>query len=46
MPLFGNLDIRVLSIVGISRLNWTGHVNIMDSKRQVSPVFNNNPQGK
>jgi hypothetical protein len=40
MPLFGNLDI--LSIVRISRLNWIGHVNRMDSKSQ---VLNNNPQG-
>ena len=40
MQLFGNLDI--LSIVGISRLNWIGYVNRMDSKSQ---VFNYNPQG-
>ena len=42
--LFGDLDI--LLFVGISRLNWIGRVNRMDSKRKVSPVFsNNNPQG-
>ena len=28
----------------LSRLNWIGHVNRMDSKRQVSQLFNNNPQ--
>jgi hypothetical protein len=43
MQLFGNLDI--LSIVRLSRLNWIGHVNRMDSKRKVSQAFNNNPQG-
>ena len=32
-------------IVRISRLNWIDHVNRMDSKREVSQVFNNNPQG-
>jgi hypothetical protein len=43
MQLFGDLDI--LSFVRVSRLNWTGHVNRMDSKRKVSELFNNNPQG-
>jgi hypothetical protein len=42
MQLFGDLDI--LSFVRISRLDWTGHVNRLDSKRKVSQVFNNNPQ--
>ena len=35
----------MLSIVRISRLNWIGHVNGMDSKIKVTQVFNNNPQG-
>ena len=26
-------------------MDWIGHVNRMDSKRKVSQVFNNNPQG-
>jgi len=30
--MFGNLD--TLSFVMISQLNWIGHVNRMDSKRQ------------
>ena len=42
MQLFGDLD--VLSFVRISRLNWIGHVNRMDSKRKVSQVFNSDPQ--
>ena len=40
LQLFGDLD--KLSFVRISRLNWTGDVNRMDSKRQVSQSFNNN----
>jgi hypothetical protein len=32
MQLFGDLDI--LSCVRISRLEWIGHVNRMDSKRK------------
>ena len=43
MQLFGDLDI--LSLVRVSRLKWIGYVNRMDSKRKVSQVFNNNPQG-
>jgi hypothetical protein len=43
MQLFGDLD--MLSFVRVSRLNWIGHVDTMDSKRKVSPVFYNNPQG-
>jgi hypothetical protein len=43
MQLFGHLDI--LSLVRISQLNRTGHVNEMDSKRKVNQVFNSNPQG-
>ena len=39
IELFGDLDI--LSFVRVSRLEWIGHVNRMDSK---SKVFNNNPQ--
>jgi len=35
----------MLSFVRIRRLKWIGHVNRMDSKRKVSQVFNNNPQG-
>ena len=43
MQLCGDLD--VLSFVRRSRLKWIGPVKIMDSKRKVSQVFNNNPQG-
>jgi hypothetical protein len=43
MQLFGDLDI--LSFIGICRLNWNDHVNRMDSKRNISQIFNNNPQG-
>jgi len=43
MQLFGDLDI--ISFVRISWLNWIGHVNRMNSKRKVSEVFNNKPQG-
>jgi len=43
MQVFGDLDI--LSFVRISWMNWIGHVNRMNSKRRVSEVFNNNPQG-
>jgi hypothetical protein len=43
MQLFGDLDI--LSFVRINWLRWFGHVNGRDSKRKVSQVFNNNPQG-
>jgi len=39
---FGDSGIRVLSFVRISRLNWIGQVNRLDSKRKVSQVFNNN----
>jgi hypothetical protein len=41
---FGDLDI--LSFVRISRLEWIGRVNRMESKRTVSQVFNNNPPRK
>jgi len=41
--LLGFLD--VLSFVTISRWNWIGHVNRMDSKRKLSQVINNNPHG-
>jgi hypothetical protein len=34
LQLFGYLDI--LSFVGISRLNWIGHVNRMDNKSKAS----------
>jgi hypothetical protein len=43
MQLFGDLDI--FSFVRISRFNWISHVNRMDSKRKLSQVFNNNPEG-
>ena len=43
MQLFGDQD--VLSFVRISKFNWIGHVNRMDSKRKVSQVFNNIPEG-
>jgi len=45
MQTFGDSDIRVLSIVRRCQLNWIGHVNRMVSKRKLSDVFNNNPQG-
>jgi hypothetical protein len=35
-------DSDILSFFGISRLNWIGCVNRMDSKSKVSQVFNNN----
>jgi hypothetical protein len=38
-------DLHTLSFVRLSLLNWIGYVNRMDSKRKVSQVFNNNPQG-
>ena len=43
MQLFG--DLYTLSFVRISRLNWIGRVSRMGSKRKVSQVHNNNPQG-
>jgi hypothetical protein len=43
MQLFGDSDI--LSFVRISRVNWIGHVNIMNNKKKRIQVFNNNPQG-
>ena len=42
MQLFG--DFGILSCVRISRLNWIGRVNRMDSKR-IRQVFSNYPQG-
>jgi hypothetical protein len=44
VQLFGDLDI--LSLVRVSQWNWIGHVNRMDSKGNVSQVFNNNSQGR
>jgi len=44
MQLFGDLDI--LSFVRISQLNWIGDLNRMESKRKVSSVLKNNPQGR
>jgi hypothetical protein len=43
MHRLGELD--TLSFVRISRLEWIGVVNRMDSKSRVSQVFNNIPQG-
>jgi hypothetical protein len=43
--LFGDTDIDVVSFVSTSRLNWVRHVNRLDCKREVSQVFNYNPQG-
>ena len=45
MQLFG--DLYILSFIGISVLNWNDHVNTrrMDSKRNISQILNNNPQG-
>jgi len=34
-------DLDILSFFTISRWNWIGHVNRMNSKRKVSQVFNN-----
>jgi len=38
-------DLDILSFVRTSRLNRICHLNRMSSKRKVSQVFNNNPQG-
>jgi hypothetical protein len=38
-------DLNMLSFFRISRLNWIGQVYRIDSKRKISQVFNNNPQG-
>ena len=43
MQLFG--DLGILSFVRIIRPNWIGHVDRMDSKREVSHVFYDNSQG-
>jgi hypothetical protein len=43
MQLFG--DFGTLSFIGISMLNGIDHVNRMDSKKNISQIFNNNPQG-
>ena len=43
MQLCGDFD--VLSFVRIRRLKWICLLNRMDVKRQVSQVFNNNPEG-
>jgi hypothetical protein len=43
MQLVGDLDI--LSYVRVSRLNFVDHGNRMDSKRKVSQVFDNIPEG-
>jgi hypothetical protein len=45
MQLFGDLDLDILSFVRISRLNWIGHVNRMDSKINVTQVIDSNYQG-
>ena len=38
-------DLGIFSFFRISQLNWIGHVNIMDSKRNISQVVKNNLQG-
>ena len=43
MQLLG--DLGIFSFVRVSRLNSVGRVNRLDSKRKVSQVFINNPQG-
>jgi hypothetical protein len=43
MQIYG--DLGILPFVGIRRLNWIGTVNIMDTKKKVIQVFNNNVQG-
>jgi hypothetical protein len=48
MQLFGDIqdiNIDLHSFVRISQSNWISQVNRKDSKRKVSLVFNNNPQG-
>jgi len=40
MQLFGVLDI--LSFVRVSRLDWLGSANGMDSTRKVCQIFNSN----
>jgi len=42
MQLFGDLDIA--SFFRTRRLNLIGNVNRMDSRRNVSQLFKNNPQ--
>ena len=39
------LDIFWYTFTFQSRTNWFGHVNRVDSKRNVSQAFNSNPQG-
>jgi len=39
------LEIYIFSHVRKSQLNWIGHGSRMDSKREVSQGFKNNPQG-
>ena len=41
MELLG--DLGTLSFVRISRLNWIGHINRMDTERKASQVFDSNP---
>jgi hypothetical protein len=43
MQLFG--DFGTFSFIGLGMLNWIGYVNRMDSKRNKSQIFKNNPQG-
>jgi vacuolar-type H+-ATPase catalytic subunit A/Vma1 len=43
MQLFG--DLRILSFVIVSQLNWIGHVNRMEGKTTVIQVFNITPEG-
>ena len=38
-------DLEIFSFHGISRLNWIGRVNTMDTKSKVSQVHINNSQG-
>ena len=38
-------DLDTVPFVKIISLNWIGYVYKMDSKREVSQVFNTNPQG-
>ena len=49
IQLFGDFSIlsffNMLSFVRVSRLNWIGYVNRMDSTRKVSQVCKNNAQG-
>jgi hypothetical protein len=43
IQLFGDVDMPWF--VGISQLNWIGHVNRVDITRKIGQVFNNDLEG-